>query len=511
MILATANDAFEVTWDDPADAGVTWMWDEMHSPRPLTAFDQDMRDALSEAREGRLMVVHGYGYFAGPMPPVRLPAPDDRTWSELWEQLYEAQADAGVRSILERDYASMSDLAIVDLFDELFATSARANQFTHFEGRRPEDELAEFAEQHLGVDGLRFAGTMMQGMENDTRAAGAALDALGEIARTHPAVAAAIRDDRFEEISDLDGGDVFMDAFDALIDRYGWRAESWTDLLTPTWAEDPAVPLARVVRYLDEPQHTAQAAHVRSAEVRQRAIEDALARLTDGEQRATFEALVEEVSWVTRTREGARAVAAHASGVLRKPLSELGRRWAARELLDDANDAVMLHVDELRRLAQGELPDARALVAERRSLLAQQEAMHPPRILGAPPDAAQEADRERAWGTAVAASDGMLGGTAASGGQVRGVARVITSLAQGDRLAPGEILVCRSTAPPWTPLLAVAGAVVTNIGGVLSHSAIVAREYAIPAVVGAADATELIPDGAEVTVDGDAGLVTIHG
>ncbi len=171
----------------------------------------------------------------------------------------------------------------------------------------------------------------------------------------------------------------------------------------------------------------------------------------------------------------------------------------------------MLHVDELRRLAQGELPDARALVAERRSLLAQQEAMHPPRILGAPPDAAQEADRERAWGTAVAASDGMLGGTAASGGQVRGVARVITSLAQGDRLAPGEILVCRSTAPPWTPLLAVAGAVVTNIGGVLSHSAIVAREYAIPAVVGAADATELIPDGAEVTVDGDAGLVTIHG
>ena len=115
-----------------------------------------------------------------------------------------------------------------------------------------------------------------------------------------------------------------MDAFDALIDRYGWRAESWTDLLTPTWAEDPAVPLARVVRYLDEPQHTAQAAHVRSAEVRQRAIEDALARLTDGEQRATFEALVEEVSWVTRTREGRARLQLMASGVLRKPLSELG-------------------------------------------------------------------------------------------------------------------------------------------------------------------------------------------
>ena len=107
-------------------------------------------------------------------------------------------------------------------------------------------------------------------------------------------------------------------------------------------------------------------------------------------------------------------------------------------------------------------------------------------------------------------ADGTLRGTGASGGVVRGVARVIASLEDAPRLGAGEVLVCRSTAPPWTPLFAVAGAIVTNIGGVLSHSAIVAREYAIPAVVGASDATERIADGVEVTVDGDGGTVTIH-
>ena len=89
-------------------------------------------------------------------------------------------------------------------------------------------------------------------------------------------------------------------------------------------------------------------------------------------------------------------------------------------------------------------------------------------------------------------------------------ARVIATLEEAGRLEPGDVLVCRSTAAPWTPLFAVAGAVVTNTGGILSHSAIVAREYAIPCVVGTRDATDRIADGAMITVDGGAGTVTIE-
>jgi pyruvate,water dikinase len=94
---------------------------------------------------------------------------------------------------------------------------------------------------------------------------------------------------------------------------------------------------------------------------------------------------------------------------------------------------------------------------------------------------------------------------------VRGRARIIESLGEADRLQAGEVLVCTTTAPPWTPLFAIAAAVVTDTGGVLSHSAICAREYAIPCVVATQVATKLIPDGAMVTVDGIQGVVTIEG
>ena len=101
-------------------------------------------------------------------------------------------------------------------------------------------------------------------------------------------------------------------------------------------------------------------------------------------------------------------------------------------------------------------------------------------------------------------------GVAASPGIVRGTARLVLSLDDVDRLAPGEILVTYATAPPWTPLFAVAAAFVTDAGGWLSHCAVVAREYGIPAVVGTRIATRSIPDGAIVTVDGSRGVVTIE-
>ena len=95
-------------------------------------------------------------------------------------------------------------------------------------------------------------------------------------------------------------------------------------------------------------------------------------------------------------------------------------------------------------------------------------------------------------------------------GVVTGRARVLRDLADGDQLQSGEVLVCVTTAPPWTPLFAIAGAVVTDTGGVLSHSAICAREYGVPCVVGTQVATRVIPDGATVTVDGAAGIVRVE-
>jgi pyruvate,water dikinase len=88
---------------------------------------------------------------------------------------------------------------------------------------------------------------------------------------------------------------------------------------------------------------------------------------------------------------------------------------------------------------------------------------------------------------------------------------VVLSLDDSDRLALGEVLVCPATMPPWTPLFGIAAAVVTDHGGVLSHTAIVAREYQIPAVVGTKVGTSLIQDGQKITVDGGNGTVKLEG
>ena len=103
----------------------------------------------------------------------------------------------------------------------------------------------------------------------------------------------------------------------------------------------------------------------------------------------------------------------------------------------------------------------------------------------------------------------MLRGSAGSRGRVEGVARVVRSVDELHRVQPGEILVCRSTTPPWTPVFGSIAALVTDTGGVLAHGAIVAREYAIPAVMGTKVGTQMIADGQTITVDGDAGEVLI--
>ena len=89
------------------------------------------------------------------------------------------------------------------------------------------------------------------------------------------------------------------------------------------------------------------------------------------------------------------------------------------------------------------------------------------------------------------------------------MARVIRSLAEAGKLRPGDVLVVPTTAPPWTPLFATAAAVVSDTGGILSHCAVVAREYGIPAAVGTGNATALLQDGQLIEVDGDAGTVRV--
>jgi pyruvate,water dikinase len=135
----------------------------------------------------------------------------------------------------------------------------------------------------------------------------------------------------------------------------------------------------------------------------------------------------------------------------------------------------------------------------------------PPAKIGAG-TAAMNPLLERFFGGEVEEPDDptLIKGIAGSAGVIRGVARFIATLSEVGRFSPGEILVTYATAPPWTPLFAVAAGIVTDVGGNLSHCAVVAREYGIPAVVGTKVASRRIRDGALITVDGSQGLIRIE-
>jgi pyruvate,water dikinase len=160
--------------------------------------------------------------------------------------------------------------------------------------------------------------------------------------------------------------------------------------------------------------------------------------------------------------------------------------------------------------------DQRSLVAERRASIARARLVMAPRALGIVPDGPMPADPVAlAFGKFFGApppsttEPGVLRGHPGSPGRAHGPAKVIRSLAEAAKLRPGDVLIAESTASSWTPLFATVAAVVTDTGGVLSHCAVVAREYGVPAVVGTATATEQIHDGQLLEVDGDAGLVRI--
>jgi rifampicin phosphotransferase len=189
----------------------------------------------------------------------------------------------------------------------------------------------------------------------------------------------------------------------------------------------------------------------------------------------------------------------------REALLGFGLRLAGEGLIDDADDVWLLERSELRQ-ALAEPLDLRLLVAERRAELERGRAEGAQPYLGEPPRARERhVALEKFYGS----SGGELAGEGASPGVAEGVARVVAGRDDFSRVQTGDVLVTTTTTPAWTPLFPSLAGLVTETGGILSHAAVVAREYGLPAVVGAVGATTAIRDGMRVRIDGTAGTITI--
>lgn len=188
-------------------------------------------------------------------------------------------------------------------------------------------------------------------------------------------------------------------------------------------------------------------------------------------------------------------------------LMEIGRRFAAAGSIDRAGDIFHLTLAEIRTDLAVSTASRRAQIAERKAELARWATVTPPETLGAPPP---DTPPPAAPVTAPDELD-VVRGRPGSPGIAIGPARIIHAIAEADALQPGDILVAATTAPPWTILFGTVAAVVTDTGGILSHCAVVAREYGIPAVVGTGVASSTIVDGQIIEVDGSAGVVRVVG
>ncbi|MDP9280955.1 MAG: PEP-utilizing enzyme [Chloroflexota bacterium] len=282
--------------------------------------------------------------------------------------------------------------------------------------------------------------------------------------------------------------------------RYGHRAIAEIDLGLPRWSEDPSHLLGAIANYqrLDAEAVAPDAHFARGAREADATIATLLSRV-HGPRRFLARKLLRRVRALAGVREAPKfhVVRIFANG--RAILAPVGVALAATGRIAAADDIWFLTLPDARRALAGD--DMRARVAERRSEYRREERRrHIPRVL-----LSDGTDAEAAF--ASPAADGAIRGTPASPGTARGVAHVMLSPA-GARLEPGEVLVAPATDPGWTPLFLTASALVMEMGGMMSHGAVVAREYGIPAVVGVPEATTRIATGERIVVDGSAGTVT---
>jgi pyruvate,water dikinase len=306
----------------------------------------------------------------------------------------------------------------------------------------------------------------------------------------------------------------------AYLDLVGYRLLDGFDISEPYALELPDA-LLRAIR-------VAVAAKSRESSDVEERIAGVRMRVPEA-HRAEFDELLEEARLTYRIRDE-RGVYSDiwASGIMRRAVLAGGRRLAANGRIHDPKHLVDAGFEEMRSLLSGTDGPAAAELAARAEYRASHRAKEAPPVLGPPPPIPPDlsglppaaARMMRAVGIALGALFGSseaphekhtLRGLAASRGVYEGPARRVSSPAEFDRIVRGDVLVTESTTEAFNILLPLLGAIVTDRGGLLSHSAIVAREYGIPGVVGTRDATERIGDGVRVRVDGNAGEVTVLG
>ena len=376
--------------------------------------------------------------------------------------------------------------------------------------RRNYELLGTFLEPSFGERTEELRAKLISGVTgNVTMETNKRLWDLAQTAKASPEVTRVLRETDEQEVGaalrDMPEAAPFREHLDTFLSEYGHR-EIRMDIYYPTWGEDPAPVYSFVRGYLDADE--SQSPHVQQArlvEERNELTKEALASVEQGMVgryllSPIFRWVLHQTQLHTRERDTMHFELTRLFPLARRVLHELGQRWAQRGLIDQLDDIYFLTLAEMDEVAERQ-ESAKDKVLEARQEFDANLRRPWPNIIRGEEEIYQEAE----------ITEGDLQGVAGSPGVVSGPARVIRGPDEFGTLQRGEILVAPLTNPTWTPLFAVASAVITEVGGILSHGAIVAREYGIPAVMSVPGATVSLRDGQMITVDGNRGVVVVEG
>jgi phosphohistidine swiveling domain-containing protein len=521
--------------------------DPVHFPRPLTRYWTETHPAAFERGTsefarfyGMLMdglamtYVNGFGYKSvRPMPkeeaPQRFQRADEVMTGKLWrEQLREWDETSKPAAVaVHRELQAVDPDALSD--EELIAYlrrcrdhhAAMITQHMRFTASAvvPTGDFLAHVSDWTGLPPAELL-SLMRGASPVSAGASGELERLVAAIKQDPAAEQllASADDPGAVLAELRAQDSDAGrAMSAYLDLVGNRLLDGFDISEPSALELPDV-LLRAIQ-------TAVATGEEPSD-----LEERIAAVRDkvpAEHKDEFDELLGEARLLYRLRDE-RGVYSDiwASGIMRRAVLAAGRRLAATGRVHEPQHLVDAGVDEMAELLSGSGGPSADELADRAAVRASRTAKDAPATLGTPPPPPPDistlppgaARLMRATGVALGALFGssdaqheehLLRGLAASGGVYEGTARLVSAPSEFNRIVQGDILVTMSTTEAFNILLPLLGGIVTDSGGLLSHSAIVAREYGIPGVVGTREGTSRIVDGARVRVDGDAGEVTV--
>jgi phosphoenolpyruvate synthase/pyruvate phosphate dikinase len=424
-----------------------------------------------------------------------------------------ARSEASIAAV-EREIATKSGAALLDfieadiqelrriLFDpeshRVFMSAMEASRWLN-------DHL------HTWLGEKNAADILTQSVpHNVTSEMGLALLDVADAIRPHPEVVAflhTVKDEGFlTELSTIPGGPQARTAVEGWLEKYGMRCVGEIDITRPRWREQPSM-LVPVI--LGNVRNFEPGAGPRRFEQgRQEALakeQDVLMRLRqlpDGEQKANeSKQMIDRVRSFMGYREYPKYGMVSRYFVYKKALLREAERLVRADVLRDKEDIFFLRFAELRDVVRTNEADD-LLIAGRKDDYRSYRALTTPRVITSDGEVINGAYRRND------VPNGALVGLPVSAGVVEGRARVIPDMARAD-LEPGDILVTAYTDPSWTPLFVAIKGLVTEVGGQMTHGAVIAREYGLPAVVGVVGATRCIPDGQRVRVNGTEGYVEL--